>query len=200
MLSKSLFSSTKKLYKPVVLQLNSTFCYINGFLMNISLKLKVNSILILKKFSNLKKKRFNSNQSFILLINKKFINTFFSFLFQSLDGISHGFKITLYIKGKGLRIQLKTRKNKLCIYFKLGYSHKIFLHLPSNCWAKIFGRRRTMSFFSTNYIVLRNLVLRVRKFYPIGLYKIRGFYLENEKIKITQGKSRLGSSFSGYYG
>jgi len=57
-----------------------------------------------------------------------------------------------------------------------------------------------MSFFSTNYIVLRNLVLRVRKFYPIGLYKIRGFYLENEKIKITQGKSRLGSSFSGYYG
>jgi len=110
MLSKSLFSSTKKLYKPVVLQLNSTFCYINGFLMNISLKLKVNSILILKKFSNLKKKRFNSNQSFILLINKKFINTFFSFLFQSLDGISHGFKITLYIKGKGLRIHLKLEK------------------------------------------------------------------------------------------
>ena len=114
-----------------------------------------------------------------------------------LDGISHGFKTTLYVKGKGLRLQLKQRRGQLCIYLKLGYSHKIFLYLPKNCWAKIYGRRRTIKFYSLNYILLRNLVLKVRSFYPIGLYKVRGFYLENEEFKIVEGKSRLGS---GYYG
>ncbi len=116
-----------------------------------------------------------------------------------LDGILYGYKTTLYVKGKGLRLQLKTRQGKLCIYLKLGYSHKIFLHLPKNCWAKIFGRRRTIRFYALNYILLRNLVLKIKSFYPIGLYKVRGFYIENEVFKIVEGKSRLGSGF-GYYG
>ena len=115
------------------------------------------------------------------------------------NGVSHGYKTTLYVKGKGLRLQLKTRKNKLLIYLKLGYSHKIFLDLPKNCWAKIFGRRRSIRLYSLNYILLRNLVLKIRSFYPVGLYKFRGFYLEDENIKIVEGKSRLGSGF-GYYG
>ena len=75
----------------------------------------------------------------------------------------------------------------------------IFLHLPKNCWAKIFGRRRTIRFYALNYILLRNLVLKIKSFYPIGLYKVRGFYIENEVFKIVEGKSRLGSGF-GYYG
>lgn len=116
-----------------------------------------------------------------------------------IDGLSQGFKTTLYVKGKGLRLQLKTRKGQLCIYLKLGYSHKIFLYLPKNCWAKIFGRRRTIRLYSLNYILLRNLVLKIRSFYPIGLYKVRGFFVENEQFKIIEGKSRLGSG-SGYYG
>ena len=53
--------------------------------------------------------------------------------------------------------------------------------------------------YSLNYILLRNLVLKVRSFYPLGLYKIRGFFVHGESIKIIPGKSRLGSSF-GYYG
>jgi ribosomal protein L6P/L9E len=120
-------------------------------------------------------------------------------LWLHLDGLSHGFKTTLYVKGKGLRLQLKTRKGKLCIYLKLGYSHKIFLHLPKNCWAKLFGRRRTIRLYSLNYILLRNLILKIRSFYPIGLYKVRGFFVENEQFKIVEGKSRLGSGGS-YYG
>lgn len=46
------------------------------------------------------------------------------------------FKTTLYLKGKGIRLQLKKRDGHLCIYLKLGYSHKIFLHLPEFCWLK----------------------------------------------------------------
>lgn len=118
---------------------------------------------------------------------------------MSIDGVSHGFKTVLYVKGKGLRLQLKTKNNKLCIYLKLGYSHKIFLHLPKNCWAKIYGRRRTIKLYALNYILLRNLVLKIRSFYQIGLYKVRGFYIENEQFKIIEGKSRLGSG-SNYYG
>ena len=82
-----------------------------------------------------------------------------------LDGSCHGFKTILYVKGKGLRLQLKRRKGNLCIYLKLGYSHKIFLHLPKFCWAKIFKRRRTMKLYALHYIILRNLVLKIRSFY-----------------------------------
>jgi phage-related holin len=31
----------------------------------------------------------------------------------------------------------------------------------------------------------------------MGLYKVRGFYIENENFKIIEGKSRLGSSYYG---
>lgn len=134
-----------------------------------------------------------------ILLHKKYIRCFFTLLWMHLDGLSHGFKITLYVKGKGLRLQLKRRKGLLCIYLKLGYSHKIFLNLPKNCWAKIFGRRRTIKFFSLHYVLLRNLVIKVRSFYPVGLYKVRGFFIEKEKFKIIEGKSRLGSGM-GYYG
>jgi len=132
-------------------------------------------------------------------VHKKYIRTFFSLLWMEIEGMSHGFKITLYVKGKGLRLQLKKIKSSLCIYLKLGYSHKIFLNLPKNCWAKIFKRRRTITLYALNYILLRNLVLKIRSFYPLGLYKIRGFFVQNEEIKIIEGKSRLGSGF-GYHG
>jgi len=178
-------SYKKRLYKPVALSFDNSFCYINGFLSNGKFSLKHQKIFLL------------SNS--VLLIHKKYIRSFFSLLWMHLDGLSHGFKTTLYVKGKGLRLQLKTRKGKLCIYLKLGYSHKIFLHLPKNCWAKLFGRRRTIRLYSLNYILLRNLVLKIRSFYPIGLYKVRGFFVENEQFKIVEGKSRLGSGGS-YYG
>lgn len=150
------------------------------------------------KFKVKKNKLFVSSSN-ILIINKKYIKTFFSLLWMHVDGVLYGYKTILYVKGKGLRLQLKTRQNKLCIYLKLGYSHKIFLHLPKNCWAKIFGRRRTIKLYALNYILLRNLVLKIKSFYPIGLYKVRGFYIENEVFKIIEGKSRLGSG-AGYYG
>lgn len=135
----------------------------------------------------------------VLQVQKNYMRTFFTLLMTYSQGASYGYKITIYIRGKGLRLQLKTRKNVLCIYFKLGYSHKILLNLPRNTWAKIFGRRRTISLFSLDYMLLRNLALKIRSFYPMGLYKRRGFFLENEEIKIIEGKSRLGSGF-GLYG
>lgn len=178
-------SYKKRTYKPVLISFDHNFCYINGFLTNYKFKLK-------------KSKIFSIDQS-LIIVHKKYIKTFFSLLWMHLDGVSHGFKTTLYVKGKGLRLQLKTKLNRLCIYLKLGYSHKIFLHLPKNCWAKIYGRRRTIKLYSLNYILLRNLVLKIKNFYPIGLYKVRGFFIENEQFKIIEGKSRLGSG-SSYYG
>merc|ERR1712063_241163 len=138
------------------------------------------------------------------LINSKFKfkpnQVFFSMLWMHLDGASHGFKTILYLKGKGIRLQLKKRDGHLCIYLKLGYSHKIFFHLPKNCWVKIYNRRRVLKLFTLNYVLLRNLILKIRSFYPLGLYKFRGFFVEKEQIKIIKGKSRLGQGFGGYYG
>lgn len=56
-----------------------------------------------------------------------------------------------------------------------------------------------MKLYSLNYILLRNLVLKIRSFYPMGLYKYRGFAIKGEKIKIVKGKSRLGLGL-GYFG
>lgn len=147
----------------------------------------------------IKQKKVFSLSNSVFIIHKKYIRTFFTLLWVNLDGTCHGFKTTIYVKGKGLRLQLKTRRGHLCLYLKLGYSHKIFLHLPKNCWAKIFKRRRTMTLFGLDSVLLRNLALRIRSFYPMGLYKVRGFYIQYEKFKIIEGKSRLGSGF-GYYG
>lgn len=161
------------------------------YLINSKFKLKSNKVFSLNPLDS-------ATNTTIILVHKRYIRVFFTLVWMHLEGSSHGYKTILYVKGKGLRLQLKTRKGHLCIYLKLGYSHKIFLHLPEFCWAKLFGRRRTMKLYALNYIVLRNLVLKIRSFYPLGLYKVRGFYVENDDIRIIEGKSRL-TGF-GYYG
>ena len=95
-------------------------------------------------------------------------------------------------KRKRFAFTIKNKKGRLCIYLKLGYSHKIFLHLPINCWAKLYGRRRTIKLYSLNSILLKNLVLRIKEFYPMSLYKLRGFLTAGEEYKFVEGKSRLG--------
>lgn len=178
-------SYKKVFFNSVNISFDNDFCFIQGHLSNEKFKLRKGVFFFLK--------------SSYILIHPKYLKSFFSLLFLHLEGVSKGFKTTLYVKGKGLRLQLKKRKGQLFIYLKLGYSHKIFLHLPQNCWAKIFGRRRTIRLYALNYILLRNLVLKIKRFYPVGLYKIRGFYIETEEFKIVEGKSRLGGGF-GYYG
>lgn len=110
-----------------------------------------------------------------LLIHKTYIKCFFSLFLSTIQGISHGFKIKIFLKGKGLRLILRKRINSLpYIYFKLGYSHKIFFTLPKNVWFRVFGRKRALILYSLNYSLLRNIILKIRAFYPMSLYKLRG--------------------------
>lgn len=111
-----------------------------------------------------------------LLIHKTYIKCFFSIFTSTIQGISHGYKIKIFLKGKGLRLILRKRINKLpYIYLKLGYSHKIFFNLPKNVWFRVFGRKRALILYSLDYSVLRNIILKIRSFYPMSLYKLRGF-------------------------
>lgn len=110
-----------------------------------------------------------------LLINKTYIKCFFSLFLINLQGISHGFKIKIFLKGKGLRLILRKKVNKNAyIYLKLGYSHKIFFTLPKNVWFRVFGKKRAIIMYSLNYSLLRNIILKIRTFYPMSLYKLRG--------------------------
>lgn len=110
------------------------------------------------------------------LIHKTYIKSFFSLFLLTLQGISHGYKLKIFLKGKGLRLILRKRLNKLpYIYLKLGYSHKIFFSLPKNVWFRVFGRKRALILYSLNYSILRNIILKLRSFYPMSLYKLRGF-------------------------
>jgi ribosomal protein L6P/L9E len=103
----------KLLSKPLNLYFEENYCYINGILLTHKIKLKKNLIC------------YKNNLN--LIIKKNYFKTFFSILLKLLDGVSVGFKAILKLKGKGLRIQIKKINNKLVIYLKLGYSHKIFL-------------------------------------------------------------------------
>lgn len=110
-----------------------------------------------------------------LLIHKTYIKSFFSLFLLTLQGISHGYKLKIFLKGKGLRLILRKRENKLpYIYLKLGYSHKIFFTLPKNVWFRVFGRKRALILYSLSYSTLRNIILKLRSFYPMSLYKLRG--------------------------
>jgi ribosomal protein L6P/L9E len=109
------------------------------------------------------------------LIHKTYIKCFFSLFLATLQGISHGYKLKIFLKGKGLRLILRKRVNKLpYIYLKLGYSHKIFFTLPKNVWFRVFGRKRALILYTLNYSILRNIILKLRSFYPMSLYKLRG--------------------------
>jgi ribosomal protein L6P/L9E len=121
------------------------------------------------------------------LIHKNYIKTFFSLILKIIDGISYGFKMILKLKGKGLRLQLKKINNLQYIYLKLGYSHKIFFKLPNNFWIYIFERRRSLILYSLNYSELRQILLKIRMYYPVNLYKIRGFFEPSEIIKQKKG-------------
>lgn len=167
----------KILFKPLHISFENEYCYVNGILITHKIKLKKNLIC----YKN------NSN----LIIKKNYFKTFFSTLLKLIDGASVGFKATLKLKGKGLRIQLKKINNKLVIYLKLGYSHKIFYNLPANFWIYIFERRRSLIFYSLNYIELRTILLKIRNYYPVNLYKIRGFYEPSEIIKQKKGNLDL---------
>lgn len=170
----------KILYKSLNIEFTPLYCVINGVLINEKIKLKKNSLFYLKFL------KINAN-NFYLLINKNYFKTFFSLFLRIIDGVSYGFKIILKLKGKGLRLQLKKKKEILQIYLKLGYSHKIFFKLPLNTWIYIFERRRSLILYSLNYSYLRMLLLNLRNYYPVNLYKIRGFFEPTEFIKQKKG-------------
>src|SRR5690606_19023664 len=163
-----------------LINFTKTNCTVSGFLITNTFK-TIQSAFIPLTYSQ-------------LLIHKTYIRTFFSTLSSNILGVSYGFKVILYLKGKGLRIQLKKSKNGLIIlYLKLGYSHKLFYKLPKNIWVNLIERRRTILFFGLNLSILKLLVSKFRQFNPLSLYKLRGFYTANEMLKQKKGKSKLTS-------
>lgn len=163
----------KFLYKSILINFKQKNCFINGCLLSQTLHLNLKNYYLIE------------NNKFLL--KKNYIRSFFSLLLKTIDGISHGFKAILNLKGKGLRIQIKKLNNIFVLYLKLGYSHKIFLKLPENTWIQTFERRRSLILFSLNYSNLRCLLKKIRTYYPVNLYKIRGFYEPTEIIKQKKG-------------
>lgn len=177
------FKYFKLLYKKKTqIFFKDNICVVSGFLINDEFKFSKNSLI-----------KLNEDK---YLIHKNYIRTFFSTLNSYITGVSCGFKIILYLKGKGLRIQLKKQMDgTLFLYLKLGYSHKLLYKLPKNIWVNLVERRRTIVFFGLNYSILKLLVSKFRQFYPLSLYKLRGFYSMNEILKQKKGKSKLTSNY-----
>lgn len=177
----------KFLYKPIKFHFfNNNSLIINGFLYEQLIKLKKNT------FFNL----FDIQQKTYLIIHKTYFRTFFSIILKIIDGVSFGFKIILKLKGKGLRLQFIKARNEigcefLKIYLKLGYSHKLFFKLPKNIWLYLYERRRSLILYGLNYCFLRMLINKIKMYYPVNMYKVRGFFESNEILKQKKGNLKL---------
>lgn len=140
---------------------------------------KPSYFLKLKEFNlkiNDKQNKFKILNLNYFLLHKTYFKSFFNLFFKNLEGISQGYKTRIFLKGKSLRLIIRKRINKLpCIYLKLGYSHRIFFTISKNLWCRVYKRKRTLIVYALNYSYIRNLVLKIRSFYPMGLYKKRGF-------------------------
>lgn len=173
----------KFLYKPIKFNFfNNNYLIINGFLYDQFIKLKKNSFF----------KLFDIQHKMYLIIHKTYFKTFFSLIKKIIDGVSFGFKIILKLKGKGLRLQfLKVKDKDNCeffkIYLKLGYSHKLFFKLPKNIWLYLYERRRSLILYGLNYCFLKMLINKIKMYYPVNMYKIRGFFEPNEILKQKKG-------------
>jgi hypothetical protein len=67
-------------------------------------------------------------------------------------------------------------KTYIKCFFSLFLStlQEIFFTLPKNVWFRVFGRKRALILYTLNYSILRNIILKLRSFYPMSLYKLRG--------------------------
>lgn len=122
-----------------------------------------------------------------LLLHKTYLKSFFKLFFLNLISISYGYKTRIFLKGKSLRMIIKkTINNAPKLYLKLGYSHRIFFSFSKNLWGRIYKRKRGLILYALNYSYIRNLVLKIRSFYPMGLYKKRGFIFYMKNIKLLK--------------
>lgn len=111
-----------------------------------------------------------------------YAQTFIGLVQQKIRGVLSGFKNYLRLVGVGYRWQVTGNKLDL----KLGFSHTIFLNIPSKLVVKC--KKLTMMLKSTDKQLLNEFISVLQHLKYPDPYKGKGILVKNQKFIKKQGK------------
>ena len=96
-------------------------------------------------------------------------------------------KKKLILKGLGFRISFDEKLNMLIL--KVGYSHLVNISLPMEK-IKLKIQKNSIILESTDNILLGNICNIIKNCRSIDVYKAKGFFFRNDKIKLKPVKKK----------
>lgn len=129
------------------------------------------------------------NNLIIIITDKRkkipFLNLYLSLIKQKMKGIFQGFKRKLYIKGLGYKFFIEDNK----LILKLGYSHLIEIDIPKEINIKVY-KASYLVLFSIDLLKLTQFITLIKKKKKNDVFKGKGIYLKEDKIKKKIGKKK----------
>lgn len=113
---------------------------------------------------------------------KKFLSLYTALIKIKIKGLLQKYKMILIFKGIGFKSFIK----KDFLILKVGYSHDIFINIPSQI--SILSQPNRLIFKSIDFIQLRQFVHFVKSHKKPEPYKGKGLLLKNEHILRKEGK------------
>lgn len=127
----------------------------------------------------------NKDNSVLFFYSKASFRTFMSIFLRAIKGVDRGYYYQLNFVGLGYRFIFA--KNRLLL--KLGFAHYIELYKPDDL--HIFGYKKNMILFGTNYANLNNFIASLLKFQKQDNYKGKGIRRYGVPLKLKVGKQKL---------
>lgn len=129
-------------------------------------------------------------KDFLVVYTKNVCLNFFSLFYFKLSAllfVKSIIKKKLILKGVGYRMSITS--DLKVIVFKLGYSHTIFLNIPSEIFS-VSIIKNLISIQSYDTVFLGDFISQIRNLRIPDSYKSKGFLRKNEKLTLKQLKKK----------
>jgi len=117
-------------------------------------------------------------------------------IFNAITGMTEGFTVPLYLVGVGYRVMMEedprgttTGGNGQRLNMKLGYSHSVFVPIPSYIKAEV-PLATKIILFCTDKHLLGLFAAKIRSYRKPEPYKGKGIFIGNEQIRIKSVKKK----------
>ena len=108
-----------------------------------------------------------------------------SLLYNMVEGVSNGFKKTLYIEGVGYRATLQGKQ----LVLNLGYSHPVVFDPPAGISFEVDKSGRELVVSGADKEMVGEIAARIRRKRPPEPYKGKGIRYIDERIRRKAGKA-----------
>ena len=113
------------------------------------------------------------------------IKTFFETFSLLRAGFHRYFRKLVILKGLGLKVY---QRHHHLLWFKLGYSHKIYLKLKPKMKARITKKDSFLFLTAINEFILGNFIYKIKKLKFPNIYTGKGVWFQREKILLKEVK------------